>query len=302
MRRKLIQHGLSSLTVSLPRKWVKNNGLEKGNEVEVDESNGKIVVSTQKHYEHKRIDIDVSNSQPMLRKIIGAAFKSGYDDITIKFSTHEELKGIQNLVREQFSGFEIVDQSRDRITIKSVTQTSFEEFNNILRRLFFVVNNIASEICNATDKDDFKWLKNITLIKVQSDKYADYCRRAINMGFEGEFKRTAPLYTIVEQLEKSADRYRDISEYMSENKIKVSDEIKSVMRELLKFQESFCDIFYKFDLSKMVEFGKSKEALQKRLDHISTQCSKKEMKVVILLNRILNLIFDLNGPMMATRL
>ena len=38
MRRKLIQHGLSSLTISLPRKWVKENNLKKGDEIEVEDS------------------------------------------------------------------------------------------------------------------------------------------------------------------------------------------------------------------------------------------------------------------------
>ena len=38
MKRKLIQHGMSSLTVSLPRKWVIENSLKKGEEVDVDVS------------------------------------------------------------------------------------------------------------------------------------------------------------------------------------------------------------------------------------------------------------------------
>jgi len=300
MGRKLIQHGMSSLTVSLPRKWVQKNNLEKGGEVEVQESGAKLIISTQKHHEHKKIEVDISNAKPMIRKIIGATFKSGYDEVNIKFSSFEELKAVQDLMREQFSGFEIISQSKDSIVIKNVSQTNFEEFDNVLRRLFFVLNQTASEISDAVDKDDFSWMKNITLMKIESDKYADYCRRSINMGFEAEFRRVSPLYVIIEQLEKVMDRYKEICDSISKNKIKISSQTKLFLKELRDFQGDFYTLFYKFETGKMREFGRKKEILQKKIDQIAVQCPKKEIKTVILLDRILNLIFDLNGPLMAT--
>ena len=300
MGRKLIQHGMSSLTVSLPRKWVQKNNLKKGGEVEVRESGARLIISTQKHHEHKKIDVDISNAQPMIRKIIGAAFKSGYDEVNIKFSSFEELKAVQDLMREQFSGFEIISQSKGSIVIKNVSQTNFEEFNNVLRRLFFVLNQTASEISDAADKGDFNWIKSITLMKIESDKYADYCRRSINMGFEAEFKRIPPLYVIIEQLEKVMDRYTDICRYLSANKIRISGQIKLFLKELAGFQDDFYNLFYKFEIGKMKEFGRKKEILQKKLDQITLQCPKKEIKAVMILDRILNLIFDLNGPLMVT--
>lgn len=299
MRRKLIQHGLSSLTISLPRKWVKEHNLKKSDEIELDELKEKLIISAQKHYEHKKIEVDISNSEPMIRKIIGATFKAGYDEINIKFNSFEELKTVQDLMREQFSGFEIINQSKNSVLIKNVSLPNFEEFNNILRRFFFVLNNMTSEVSDAANKNDFNWLKNITLMKIETDKYADYCRRAINMGFEAEFKRSAPLYTIIEQLEKVVDRYKDLCEYIYSNKINVDEKTKQFLKNLSEFQKLFCNLFYKYETSKIVDFGKKKEILQKELDKISLNCSKKETKIITLLDRILNLIFDLNGPLMA---
>jgi phosphate uptake regulator len=300
MGRKLIQHGISSLTVSLPRKWVQKNNLKKGGEVEVSESGSRLIISAQKHHEHRKIDIDISDAKPMIRKIIGAAFKSGYDEVNIKFSSFDELKAVQDLMREQFSGFEIISQSKNNIVIKNISQTDFEEFSNVLRRLFFVLNQTASEISDAAEKDDFSWMKKITLMKIESDKYADYCRRSINMGFEAEHMRVSPLYVIIEQLEKTMDRYRDLCEYASSNKIKISSQTKSFLKELGNFQEDFYNLFYKFETGKMRDFGRKKEILQKKLEQIELQCPKKEIKIIALLDRILNLIFDLNGPLMAT--
>lgn len=302
MRRKLIQHGASSLTVSLPRKWVKENNLKKGNEIEVDELESKIIISTQKQYGSKKIELDVSGAQPMVRKMLGAAFKSGYDEICVSFSSHDELKAVQELAREQFTGFEIIRQTKSSITIKNLSQNRFEEFDNVLKRLFFIINQMASETCDAAGKNDFEWLKNISLLKIESDKAADYCRRAVNMGCESSFKRNAPLYTVIEQVEKSADRYSELCSYVSSNKIKVSGKTLSFIKKLAAFQNEFYGLVFKFETKNMVKFGRSKEQLQRELDAIAQTCSKKEIKIITLLDRILNLIFDLNGPLMASRI
>ncbi len=294
MKRKLIQHGLSSLTVSLPRKWVKEKNLKKGEEIEVEEKDRQLIISVKKHHEQKKIEIDISNARPMTRKMIGAAYKAGYDEVRINFSYYDELKEITELVREQFSGFEIVDQAKNSVIIKSISQTNFEEFGSVLKRFFFVLNNMASEFNEAIGKDDFEWMKNITLLKIESDKFADYCRRGINLGSEIDCKRIAPLYTIIEQLEKVADRYRDLCVHISANKIKVDNKIKLFLRKLLEFQKQFYELFYDFKLEKMPQFGRNKELLQKELD----SCSG-ELKVIRLCDRILNLIFDLNGPLMT---
>ena len=302
MKRKLIQHGMSSLTVSLPKKWVDSNNLSKGDEVEVDTSSGNAVVSAEKSYRKKKIDVDVSNSSPMIRKMIGACFKSGYDEIHVRFSSHEELKAVQELIREQFAGFEIISQSRNSITVKNLSKASFEEFQNTLKRFFFVVDCMASDFSKALEKDDFDWMMSISLQKIESDKFADYCRRAINMGADISTARTAPLYTIVEQIEKAADRYKDLCLLIAKNKIKPGKDIKSIASSIVEFQKEFHSIFSKFDMKKMPGFGREKEKIQGNINKAIVKCKKDEIKVVSLLDRVLNILFDLNGPLMAVHI
>ena len=54
MIRKLIKHGESSLTVSLPRKYVKENNLIKGQEIELTESGKEIIISIKKKKKKKQ--------------------------------------------------------------------------------------------------------------------------------------------------------------------------------------------------------------------------------------------------------
>jgi phosphate uptake regulator len=302
MKRKLIQHGMSSLTISLPKKWVDSNNLTKGDEIDVDSSSRNLIVSAEKSYKKKKIDIDVSNSAPMIKRMIGACFKSGYDEINIRFKSHEELKVMQDLIREQFAGFEIIRQTKNNLTIKNLSKASFEEFENTLKRFLFVVDCMASDLASAVKKDDFEWMMNISLQKIESDKFADYCRRAINMGAEIDNKRTAPLYTIIEQIEKVVDRYNDLCLLIAKKKLKLGKETILIISEIVDIQKMFHSIFSKFDIKKMPEFGRKKQKIQNNIDKALLRCKKEEIKILDILDRILNLIFDLNGPLMAVHI
>lgn len=299
MKRKLIQHGLSSLTVSLPRSFVKSNNLKKGEEIEVNESKSDLIISVRKHSEHKKVELDISGAGIMIRKIVASTFKAGFDEILIKFTSSEELMEVQNLSREQFSGFQIMEQKKDFVILKNISENNFEEFSNVLRRFFLVINQISEEFSNAILKNDFSWLETIGLMKIESDKFADYCRRAINLGAKTNYKRDAPLYTLIEQFEKVADRYSELCSYIAHEKLVLDKEIKVLFNDLFKFEQRFYELFYKFDIQKMAEFGKNKKELQKEIDKLMIKASKKEIKIIALADRILNLIFDINGPLMG---
>jgi len=46
MKRKIVQHGSSSLTITLPIKWVEKFGLKKGGELNVEENGPTLLIST----------------------------------------------------------------------------------------------------------------------------------------------------------------------------------------------------------------------------------------------------------------
>ncbi|MBI2136461.1 AbrB/MazE/SpoVT family DNA-binding domain-containing protein, partial [Candidatus Woesearchaeota archaeon] len=47
MKRKLVQHGNTSLTVSLPKKWTDKFNLKKGDEIEIVEKDDKLFLYLQ---------------------------------------------------------------------------------------------------------------------------------------------------------------------------------------------------------------------------------------------------------------
>ena len=53
MKRKIIKQGHNTLTITLPNKWAKELNLLAGDEVDVLESNGSIIVNGKQHNQKK---------------------------------------------------------------------------------------------------------------------------------------------------------------------------------------------------------------------------------------------------------
>ncbi|MFC1742222.1 PhoU domain-containing protein [Nanoarchaeota archaeon] len=301
MKRSAIQLANNTIVISLPAKWVRQKGLQKGDAVEVSEYEGKLVLDTEKGATSGRITIDVSNMQPMIKRILGALYKSGYDEVTVRFSTIEELKIIQEVVREEFLGFEVVDQKKDWLIFKNVSHIDCKEYNTMLRRMFRIILSMADDSLEAINKKDKDWLEAIALHDKDVNKIADFCRRVLNTtGAEGQ-KRIPPAYFIVEQLEKIGDMYRDICKHAEHNH-NLSKEILKIYSETNRFMRGFYDIYFDFSLEDLRDFAEERYRLKSVFTQRFGKTPAKEAMMLSLLNNIAESTFDMNGPLMAVNL
>ena len=96
MGRKVILHGPSTLTISIPAKWAKQHGIKKGDDLTVEEEGRFLYVYPGKTSPLvRRTRADFSNlSDAGIRSIMAMLHKSGYDEIEITVSSSAELKAI----------------------------------------------------------------------------------------------------------------------------------------------------------------------------------------------------------------
>src|SRR3989344_3919364 len=94
IKRKVVLHGPSTLTISLPTKWIKKHGVKKGDELEVEEFDKILKVSTDREYSPVRsIKVDLNNlSEDAIKSILAVLHKSGYDEIEVDFKDANTLK------------------------------------------------------------------------------------------------------------------------------------------------------------------------------------------------------------------
>ncbi|MBU0615906.1 MAG: AbrB/MazE/SpoVT family DNA-binding domain-containing protein, partial [Nanoarchaeota archaeon] len=302
MKRKLVKQGDNALTITLPASWTKQFSLKPGDEIEVVEKEPDLLITTGKGEAEQRVSVDVSGKEPMIRRILSSCYKAGFDEVEVLFNTAEELKEIQWAFDQEFIAFEIVEQSRKAVIGKRISNIEPNEFDVMMRRTFLFLLQMAEDSLESIKEQDFEDIKQIGLRDRSINKFTDFCRRVLNKRVHVKYKRTNPLYYIVEEIEKTGDGYRDICNYVAENKVTLSKKTLTLYGELNKFIRMFYEAFYKFDLEKIAAFGKARYAMKDTFQELLKTADKKESMVLFYLFMIFNAVFDMNGPLMAVNL
>ena len=120
MRRKVVKQGVSTLMISLPSQWTKKFSIQKGDDLELNIQDRRLVVSTQKEYKTEKTEINIDNIDPMLFRTIAALYKAGYDEVKVNFSDPKRVIDVQEVLKNEMSGFEIIEQGKNHCIIKNI--------------------------------------------------------------------------------------------------------------------------------------------------------------------------------------
>lgn len=303
MKRHVIQIAESTQLISLPRKWAKQFGIKKGDELDVVEEGNRLIIHTAKEYAPEQIKYDATGQgYQLIHRAVSALYKAGYDEIQLTFSCPEELKIIQNTVNNEFIGFEVLEERRNQLFTRKISDIDYKEIENMIKRTFLFLITIAEESAHAIEKQDFVYLENIKLRDVNVNKLTDYCRRALNKGGTQCYKKPNPVYYIVEELEKVGDCYRDLCDHIILNKIKLSKDLLKVYEGITDLLRNASQLFSNLKLDQMKEFIAKRESLHSDMVKYTLSMPHKEIMPSLYIFRIMEKIYDMNGPIMAARL
>jgi phosphate uptake regulator len=303
MKRKVIQLAGKTLVVSLPHKWAKKYGVKKGDEVEVEEEERRIVIKARGSGETAVHTIDVKDLKLMLNRTIGALYKAGYDDIEVTYYSPEQYTTIRDTLNRTCMGFEIIKHGPKILNIKNLSDLHPQEFENILRRLFLTLLSSAEDSLLYLQQGNVKGMEEIILRDPQINKYSDFCRRVLNIqGYEST-KKTTTYYHICEELERIGDAYGDLMKFMIANKIKKVDAATlNLISEINQYLRLFYELFYQFDLKKLEEFGELSAKLRGELEKRFTSSSVNVIKLNHHLYKIFFMIFNMNGALITANI
>lgn len=193
--RKLCLTGGSTYVVSLPKKWVKKQGLSKGDSVVITEQEGSIIIEPGVvERGPKEIIINVSSvpSIGALERLIIAYYLVGYDTIKIKLDGEDQLdykKSIRKILNFLI-GVEIVEDIGDSMTLEILLDHQRLPTRDVLRRMHMINKSMLSDMVRVFDEGNL-------------DLAGDIISR------EREIDR---LYFLVVRQLKSAVRYQEVSQ------------------------------------------------------------------------------------------
>lgn len=255
VRRKLIKQGPSTITVSLPATWVKDNKLTPGQEVLMTvEQNTILITADAKEEEGTSVSADVRQFSPsFLGLFLSALHKKGFDEVRLQINK-DQLQYIEERISKNLLGYEIIQHTNNTVVIRFVTKIDAEELPVLIRRVFLVTLSLAEEICSNPHP------KELLVLEETNNRLTNYCERILVKNLhrqrDGMF-----LYIIIWVLEKIADEYRDI---IKNNEMNSED--SALCHKLLK---QFYELFYKYTTEKH-------DALNHELDKANRQLAEKK--------------------------
>jgi len=221
MRRKLVQHGEKTLMVSLPAKWVKAQGLKKGDEVVLAPESTAVTISKEELLETiQKIKISIKLESPLqVHIVLSNAYKLGYDEITIDYSGKEQLKLIKKEV-DRMIGFEIVSLTPNTCRIKSVIKSTVEEYENIKKRAWFTCKSALETLIEDMKANKFSNYAVMLELYENNIKFTDFCRRLINKHMFLDVKNSCLEYSVLLKLLYMLSLIKEIYAHCNEKNLK----------------------------------------------------------------------------------
>ena len=229
--RKVQKLGYSTIVVSLPRSWVREKRLKKGDSVIVRaEEDGSLriipyhVGGEEETYERYVVEVGKINNKGLVERILIGNYLLGHDTITFRTDDRRmppwALEEIMNAIN-RLAGVEIVDQRLNEITVQCFIDPTKFKLKGLVRRLYTLIfsmiegirifltegdENIFDQISGMENEADrLYWLIIRQLLLSQKS-----WRVAKEIGLEHPYHIVGNR-AIVKALEDIADRVSDIS-------------------------------------------------------------------------------------------
>lgn len=308
--RKLIQHGLSSLTLALPKKWLDERGLKKGDKVYIAEEGNKLILNTKKALKMDKISITVTDlDATSIYHYIQSLYRYGYDEIEVRFDNQTTKKyrdgktyNVSSLVHEKirrYIGMQIIEQGPNRALMKSIIKETDEDFTTILRRIFLLLKDASESLYQGVKNNNHKL---VATIKEKHDTIitlVNYTLRLLNKYGYPDVKKTCCYYHIIASLDQITDIIRELSDRIIEYN-------KPFHRESIIFIEkihwsliTYYKFFYTFTRSDIEELSKHRFAFRQEIKQRLKKLPLEEIRFITTLEQIHEILADLIDQRMS---
>lgn len=246
MRRRLIKQGKSTITVSLPKLWVSENKLKKGDEVVLEERNNEIIVRCDKSYRKNTTSIKLGKeSSDTYRSIIGGLYRGGYDEIEIELIEKEGISNIEKAV-DSLYGFEVFYVNNKKCIVRSIYDSEEIDIKSHILRIIHTIKTIQGIIVEDLDKGELDSKKEVYELRNNVLKQRDLIMRVIKkerlLGND-----VFPYYTIVLSLWGVTRNYYHLYQNLGWRD-------KKYMGLLKETNDYFNESFERFDNLSMEDF------------------------------------------------
>jgi phosphate uptake regulator len=309
MKRKVIKQGHNTLTITLPSKWALDHNIKAGDELNIDENNGSLIIGTDKKSSLGQIEIDVSKiDRTSIMYFIRAMYRRGYDEIFVHFDNpvvpHFRFKekvrvaSVINTEVNRLVGVEVIEQKENFCVISDISDDSTREFNTILRKVFLLTKDALNSLSDGVRRNDRALIESVEEKHDMVTKFVSYCLRILNKKGFDDHKKIPFLYFIIESLDMILDVLKYSARQILEYNKKFSKEGTEILSLMEKSFELFYDLFYKWDENKIFELNSVRESIIEKIKACSN-IPPKELIIFSFMRNVPEIIREMSGARMS---
>jgi len=297
MKRKVVRHGSSTLTISLPKKWTGLHGIGQGDELEVVQKGPSLMIGSDLKPAIKKISINLTGTGKLLHRTIAAIYKSGFDKVTIQYGSSDELELIQDTVYRYCHVFEITKISKNQVDIQSISNLTPTHLDEMLIRMQKSIMEIGNTSLQGIKSNDYEALSQIILKDKMVDRYCAFGSRIINKGWELDYP-PGPLYLILDQTEIAADIFKVINQYVIDNKPKISSKIISFLSEIIEFMSFQFNLINDLNMHKLRQLSILELSIKQQIDFLCGS-EKQDIKLLVYITDLFETVFEMKSAIIC---
>ncbi len=282
--RKLISFGKNSYVVSLPKVWVKQNKLKKGDLIYLEESGGNILLSKKefekKDDEKEKMILVDGKSFSLVSREVNTAYIMNYRKIILKGKElKNRVKELQSVIQNLIA-LEIMEQTTDSIVAKDFLNMDKVSIEELIRKMDVVTRTMLKESCRIFVEDNYEGIN-------ERDKDVNrlyfLLYRAIIYNLDNPAKalkiftlsplRLLRLHSVGFYIEGIADEARRAARFARLLKISTADKksIEVMMNKIYQNYEDTMKAYYVNDTNFALQTSEFKSVINTEIDVIEAK-------------------------------
>jgi phosphate uptake regulator len=188
--------GKSTFIVSLPKKWVDEVGMEKGDTVTVIPRKDKTLLLVPKSMKRpdkpQEIVINVAPTEkigPIIRKVV-SHYLVGYNTIRLIARgdriTSQQRRSVKDFVRRKLVGTEIISDSRDTVTLQVLLSYPELSIQDALRRMYIISTSMHKDAIIALKELNRDLAQEVVSIDDEVDRFNFYIIRQLKSAVQDD--------------------------------------------------------------------------------------------------------------------
>lgn len=303
-QRRLIAHGKSSLTLSMPKKWLEQRKLRKGDSLFIDEEGSKLIISSDEPLDISRKTVDLTGlDRTSIILQIMSLYRFGYNEIeilfensTTKYYRKNKMVSVSSVVHkiiDRCIGMEVIEEGKSRILVKYITKEDQEDFKVILRRIFLLLNQTADNLLEGIRTKDYDLIATTEDMHDSINKFVSYCLRLLNKYGYPNVRKTCFYYHIIASIDKIVDILKYNARNIIDNKQNFSKKTITIWKDINKSIRMYYELFYKFSNERISDISENRDKTKQKLKQNLKTIPNKELHYLISMKQILEILLDL---------